>query len=91
MTEHLHLVHFHVLVELQGAVCFLSALHWWTQWEDWGLEMLWDKYFEKRLNRIRGGGMKDWVRKGISGRGAQLKKAPEKAGKADVCNLSKVK
>lgn len=35
--------------------------------------------------------MKDWVRKGISGRGAQLKKAPEKAGKADVCNLSKVK
>lgn len=35
--------------------------------------------------------MKDWVRKGISGRGARLKKAPEKAGKADVCNFSQVR
>lgn len=49
------------------------------------------EYFEKRLKRIRGGGMKDWVRKGISGRGSQLKKAPEKAGKADECNFSQLK
>jgi len=49
------------------------------------------EYFERRLKRIRSGGMKDWVRKGISGRGAQLKKAPEKAGKADVCNFSQVR